>query len=225
MTQANDSHPASPKIMVGTRPEVIQLLRCNEAQRALAIAFGGPDDEQLEMLEDLVRQVAEFFPQLVRQRQNQALEKIVNALLPEVAIPDVALAQARMMVDAKTTILKSGDLVTASDIAKLAGYSANNPSAQPNRWKREGAIFAIHYKGTDYFPMYALDPDENYRPYKALAEVLRTFGETKDSWGLAFWFAGLNSFLDDERPQDLLGTHPEQVIAAARDEVEGVQHG
>jgi hypothetical protein len=31
-------------------------------------------------------------------------------------------------------------------------------------------------------------PNENYRPYKALAEVLRIFGETKDSWGLAFWF-------------------------------------
>jgi hypothetical protein len=40
-------------------------------------------------------------------------------------------------------------------------------------------------------------PDENYRPYQALAEVLRIFGETKDSWGLAFWFSGLKGFLDD----------------------------
>ena len=76
-----------------------------------------------------------------------------------------------------------------------------------------------------YFPLYALDPDENYRPYKALAEVLRIFGETKDSWGLAFWFSGLNGFLEEERPQNLLATHPEQVIAAAKDKVEGVQHG
>jgi hypothetical protein len=225
MLRPKDPHPAFPTIMVGTAPEVIQLLRRNEARRALAISFAGPDDEQLDVLEDLVRQVTEFFPQLVRQRQQQALEKIVSALLPDVALPDAALAEARMMVDAKTTILKSGDLVTAGEIAKLAGYSPNNPSAQPNRWKRDGAIFAIHYKGTDYFPMYALNPDENYRPYKALAEVLRTFGEAKDSWGLAFWFAGVNGFLDDERPQDLLGAHPEEVIAAARDEMEGVQHG
>jgi hypothetical protein len=42
---------------------------------------------------------------------------------------------------------------------------------------------------------------------------------------VAFWFAGLNSFLDDERPQDLLAFAPEQVLAAARDEIAGVLHG
>jgi hypothetical protein len=64
-------------------------------------------------------------------------------------------------------------------------------------------------------------------PWNLAAEhnILRVFGDTKDSWGLAFWFAGLNSFLDDQRPQDLLAADPERVIAAAKDEVEGVQHG
>jgi hypothetical protein len=223
MANAKELQQKPPTVIVGTGPEVIQLLHRAAARRALAVTF--TNDEQMHVLEQLVRRITEFVPQLVRQRQHEAVEKIVNALLPEVTIPEAALAQARMMVDAKTTILNSGDLVPAGEIAKLAGYSANNPSAQPNRWKREGAIFAIHYKGTDYFPLYALDPDENYRPYKALAEVLRIFSETKDSWGLAFWFSGLNSFLDDERPQDLLATHPERVIAAAKDEVEGVQHG
>jgi hypothetical protein len=66
---------------------------------------------------------------------------------------------------------------------------------------------------------------ESYRPYKALAEVLKTFGETKSGWDVAFWFAGLNSFLGDQRPQDLSATRPELVIAAAQDEVDGVQHG
>jgi hypothetical protein len=37
-----------------------------------------------------------------------------------------------------------------------------------------------------------------------MAEILRIFGDAKDGWGLAFWFAALNSFLDDERPQDVL---------------------
>ena len=39
-----------------------------------------------------------FLPQLIRQRQSDALEKIVGALLPEIAISDAALAEARMMV-------------------------------------------------------------------------------------------------------------------------------
>jgi hypothetical protein len=212
-----------PAIMVGTPPEVIQLLNRTTAQHALAVTL--TSNEQMHLFEQLIRRITEFLPQLVRQRQHEAVEKIVNALLPEVSISEAALAQARMMVEAKTTILNSGDLVPAGEIAKLAGYSANNPSAQPNRWKREGAIFAIHYKGIDYYPLYALDPNENYRPYKQLAEVIRIFAGSKDSWDLAFWFAGLNSFLDDKRPQDVLARHGDRVIAAAWDEVEGVQHG
>jgi hypothetical protein len=223
MSNAKELHQEVPTVMVGTGPEVIQLLHRSMARRALAVTFAS--DDEMHLLELMIRRVTEFYPQLMRQRQHEAIDKIVSALLPEVAIPDTALAQARMMVDAKSAILNSGDLLPAGEIAKLAGYSANNPSAQPNKWKRDGAIFAIHHKGTDYFPIYALNPDENYRPYKAVADILRVFGDTKDSWGLAFWFAGLNSFLDDQRPQDLLAADPERVIAAAKDEVEGVQHG
>jgi hypothetical protein len=223
MSNAKQLHQEAPTVMVGTGPEVIQLLHRSTARRALAVTFA--NDDEMHLLELMIRRVTEFYPQLMRQRQHEAIDKIVSALLPEVAIPDAALAQARMMVDAKSAILNSGDLLPAGEIAKLAGYSANNPSAQPNKWKRDGAIFAIHHKGTDYFPIYALNPDENYRPYKTVADILRVFGDTKDSWGLAFWFAGLNSFLDDQRPQDLLAADPERVIAAAKDEVEGVQHG
>ena len=42
---------------------------------------------------------------------------------------------------------------------------------------------------------------------------------------LAFWFSALNSFLDDERPQDVLATDPERVIAAAKDEMAESQVG
>jgi hypothetical protein len=47
----------------------------------------------------------------------------------------------------------------------------------------------------------------------------------RSSWSIGFWFDGLNSFLDDRRPQDLLASKPEMVIAAARDEMEGLRHG
>ncbi len=223
MARTKRVQSVSPRILVGTGNEVGRLLHQGSAPRALAITFA--DDAQSAILEGVFRKVTAFLPQMVRLRQQETVEQIVGALLPDIAIPDTALAQARMMVDAKSTILESGDFLPASEIAGLAGYSAKNPSAQPNKWKKDGAIFAIQHKGNDYFPMYALDAEENYRPYKALAEVLRIFGETKTGWGIAFWFAGLNSFLDDRRPQDLLRSEPELVIAAAKDEVEGIQHG
>ena len=87
------------------------------------------------------------------------------------------------------------------------------------------AIVSVYAKGReDFLPIYGLDPGD-HRPRKEMAEVLNIFGEAKDGWGLAFWFAGLNSFLDDERPQDVLATDPALVIAAARDEMAELQHG
>lgn len=223
MSQPNQLQGKIPQVLVGTGSEVSQRLHRSSARRALAVTL--PDDEQSAVFEDVVRKLTEFFPHIVRQRQKESLEKIVRALLPEIVIPKAALIQARMMVDAKSRILQSGDFLSAVEIAKLAGYSEKNPSAQPNKWKKDGAIFAIQHKGVDYFPLYALDSDKNYRPYKAVAEILRVFGEKKTGWGTAFWFAGLNSFLDDRRPQDLLVSDPDLVIAAAKDEVECVQHG
>jgi hypothetical protein len=223
MAQANRLRQTLPEVMVGSSREVGERLHRTNVPRALAVTFA--DDEQRVVFEGVFRQVTAFLPQIIRQRQSDTLERIVGALLPDIAISDAALAEARMMVEAKSTILRSGDFVPAGDIAKMAGYSSKNPSAQPNKWKRDGAIFAFQHKGIDYFPLYALNPVESYRPYKTLADVLKIFGESKSGWGVAFWFAGLNSFLDDQRPQDLLATRPDLVIAAAQDEADGVQHG
>jgi hypothetical protein len=150
---------------------------------------------------------------------------LLEQLLPERVAPVAAFAEARMLLQAKTAILESGDFISAAEIAQLAGYSPVNPSAQPNRWKRNGAIFAIPHRGSDYFPYYGLDPDENYRPRKAMGEVLSVFKGVRSGWGLAFWFAGLNSLLDGRRPQDLLRSHPARVVEAARDEMLGILHG
>ncbi len=133
--------------------------------------------------------------------------------------------QAQMLIAARSSILKSGDFISPKEVAKLAGYSETNPSVYPNKWERNRQIFAIQNEGKDYFPLYALDSGHSFRPRKAVADVLRVFGDSKDGWGIALWFASLNSFLDDERPQDLLATEAEQVIAAAEDEMAGVRHG
>jgi hypothetical protein len=128
-----------------------------------------------------------------------------------------------MLIEAKTAILNSGDFLPATKVAQLAGFSASNLSVQPNKWKRNREIFAIQHGREDYLPVYALGPD--HRPRKEMAEILKIFGDAKDGWGLAFWFRALNSFLDDERPQDVLASDPERVIAAAEDEVAEYQHG
>jgi hypothetical protein len=69
-------------------------------------------------------------------------------------------------------------------VAKLAGFSASNLSAQPNRWKRNREIFAIQHGREDNLPPYGLDPGD-HRSRKEMAEILKVFGDAKDGWGLA----------------------------------------
>lgn len=162
---------------------------------------------------------------LLKQTEKGFIEQMVNMAIPRQVQPPHVLKEAAMTIKARERVLASGDLMTAADIARLAGFSDKNPSAQPNKWKRAGLVFAIQHKGTDYFPSYALDPENSYRPRKAMAEILKIFNDTKSDWGKAYWFASDNSFLGGKRPQDALATMPERVIAAAEDEVEGVVHG
>jgi len=178
-----------------------------------------------QITENETSSAGELLPQLICLGQHDKLNRVVEALLPEIAPSRTALVLARMQADAKTRVLESRDYVRSADIATMAGYSENNPSAQPRKWKREGLIFTIKHNGIDYFPAFGLDPEKNYKPYPALAAVLKVFAGTRSGWKMAYWFAGLNSFLDDKRPQDLLADKPDQVIAAARDAMEGLQHG
>jgi len=130
-----------------------------------------------------------------------------------------------MVADARKAVLESGDWLTAAEVARVAGFSTTNPSAQPNKWRKDGQIFALRHCGVDYFPGYALDPSADFRPVKALAKVLDVFRGKKDDWGLAYWFASVNSLLGGKRPQDLLIGQPDRVVAAATDKVAGVLHG
>jgi hypothetical protein len=111
------------------------------------------------------------------------------------------LKEAAMLARARTAVIESGEWLTAAQVAEMAQFSSSNPSAQPNKWKRDGFIFAIRHNGIDYFPSYALDPHTGYRPRKSMSEIIKTLGAAKDGWGLSYWFMSDNSFLDTEKDQ------------------------
>lgn len=159
-------------------------------------------------------------------RNKQALETLVSLFLPAITEPKSALRQATMIGKARAAVLEAAEWLTAAQVAELAGLSASNPNAQTTRWKREGKIFSVKQPGeVELFPAYGLDPETGFRPVAALADVIRILGDRKDGWGLAYWFASINSYLSGKRPQDVLAQAPQKVIAAARVEAEGVQHG
>ncbi|MFC4931664.1 hypothetical protein [Massilia sp. GCM10023247] len=211
--------------LTGDPDEVRKGLDRVDAEQVVAVALAHASPREAEAIAQTFASIAGLVKTLVGNHRRASLEAIVEALVPKVPPTPNELKEATMLARARTAVIDSGDWMTAAEIASAAGFSASNPSAQPNKWKRDGAIFAIRHNGIDYFPSYGLDPQSGYRPRKALAQVLDTFGDTKDAWGLSYWFMSANSFLGGKRPRDLLATDPGRVIAAAADEREGVLHG
>ncbi len=217
--------PTGVGTLAGTPGEIGEQLRHSGAERAIALTFAHESERTVRAIADALGSLAPMVAGLIKRRQREALDKIVDALVPTVPMPAHMMVQARMTAHARSEVLASGDWLTAAQVAELAGFSTSNLSAQPNKWKKEGQIFAIRHQGLDYFPAYGLDAEVGYRPLKAMAPVLAVFGDGKDGWGLAYWFASANSFLGGKRPQDVLLKSPDRVLAAAADEMAEVAHG
>jgi hypothetical protein len=211
--------------LAGKPGEVSRGLDGMEAEQVVAVAIAHATPREAAAMAETFANIADLVKTIVGNHHRQSLEAIVGALVPKAPPTPNELKEATMLARARTAVIDSGDWMTAAEIATAAGFSSTNPSAQPNKWKRDGAMFAIRHNGVDYFPSYGLDPQTGYRPRKALAQVIRTFGETRDSWGLAYWFMSANSYLGGKAPRDLLALEPERVLAAAADECEGVLHG
>lgn len=211
--------------LVGTPKEVRARLGKSQADRVLVMTFDHIRPVALAALEENMANVASSMLEALLHRQDrESLERLAEVLVPRDPPSPRLLKEAGMLVKARRAVLESGDWLTAAQLAELAGLSSRNPSAQPNKWKKQRQIFAISHNGSDYFPGYGLDADAGFRPLKALAKVIEVFGDHKDGWGLAYWFRSDNSFLGGKRPQDLLASSPKRVIAAAEDEIQEVAH-
>jgi hypothetical protein len=211
--------------LAGSPAEVQKSLAHIRAEQVVALALAHATPREAAAIAETIASIAKMVTVIVERNDRESLEQIVEALVPKAPPIPNELKEAAMLARARTAVLQSGDWMTAAEIAQVAGFSTSNPSAQPNKWKRDGAIFAIRHNGVDYFPSYGLDPKAGYRPLKSMARVIDIFRDAKDAWGMSYWFGSVNSFLGGKRPQDLLAVEPDRVIAAARDELEEVAHG
>lgn len=226
MIKVADGLDLAVSTLAGTPEEVRARLEESHADHVLVVEFGHVKPKDFQILANGLKNVASSMLSTLRVIQEEdSLVRLAEALVPRSIPSPREIKEAAMLGNARKTVLESGDWANAVDIAKLAGLSSRNPSAQPNKWKKQGQIFAIKEKGVDYFPLYGLDREANYRPVKALAKIIEIFNAHKDDWGMAYWFHSDNSFLGGARPQDLLASAPERVIEAAMDEIQEVAHG
>ena len=128
--------------------------------------------------------------------------------------------QTRMLAEARSVVLREGGFLSTAQLSQIVGCGR----AQLDSWQYEGKIFSIESDGEAYWPFYAF-PEGQAQPGQAIEAVLKIFGNTKNGWNLAFWFAAGNSFLDDARPQDMLNVDPLGVVGAANEDIDEIQHG
>jgi hypothetical protein len=210
----------------GSRSDVLKQLKNSDSEQLLVLEAdhfnAGEFDHFAKNVGNIAKAMRDLFTEEVEQKQiRQMVETLARA---PIAKPHL-LREAGMEISSRKVVISSGEWLSAVQVSKLAGFSPRNPSAQPNKWKNQGLIFAIKYNGSDYYPGFALNPDGGYRPFKVAALIIDIFKGEKDSWGMALWFQSDNSWLGGLKPQDLLASDPQSVIAAARNEVEEVVHG
>jgi len=209
---------------LGSRKDIQALIENLDAERFILLPLKAGVKNPQVLIELIVR-ITALAEEVVEARKVEKLRALVELLTPDIQNSDTLLREARMIASARQAVTESTQWFTAEQLSTLAGFSSSNPSAQPNKWKAKGMIFAINNKGADYFPAYALDASNNYRPLKILTNILAVFSGKKDGWGVACWFASANGYLGGKRPQDVLDSNPEIVLAAAKDEVTGITHG
>jgi hypothetical protein len=138
----------------------------------------------------------------------------------------VKAAEDRMLEDAKSYIRASGEFRTVPDLAKLLQVEVHNLDQELNDWKDRREIFSIQDEAAgELFPVFGFDSKCGLQVSAAIPGVLEIFRGKLSDWGIATWFIAGNSYLDGESPKDLVEGNPNRVIAAARDEMNGVSHG
>jgi hypothetical protein len=133
--------------------------------------------------------------------------------------------EQRMLAAAKQLTIVTTSWINTRDLQTIRKQASSVPKEHPAVWVARRSVFTVQIAEEEFLPFYALDPYKDFSPYEILTEIIKVFAVRKNDWGMAFWFGAANGFLGGKLPKDLLSTHPHLVLAAAKDEVEGITHG
>jgi hypothetical protein len=118
-----------------------------------------------------------------------------------------AVLQARRNAEARMELLREFGFLTAEEIAEGRSRAANR-SAMAGRWRSEGRIFSVEWKGRALYP--GFQSDEQGAPLPIVARVLAALPRDRMSeWEVALWWTSANGWLSGARPVDRIHD-PEQ---------------
>lgn len=213
------------EMISGLPTEIDSKLRSIPKNRRVMLVTIDAPIERADAFERALKSFVTLIDASIVGQSKKAVADIVRAVTPTPAIPANMLRLMKMQARGRRMVIESSEWLKASELATRTEKGQANPSAQPNKWKRDKKIFAIDIDGVDYFPDYGLDEKNGFRPVPGLEPIIRLLSNKRDGWGIAYWFVSPNGYLRGKRPLDLIKTAPEKVFEAAKNEAVGVMHG
>jgi hypothetical protein len=142
------------------------------------------------------------------------LEALLAPMLPALEVPsEAAVLQARRNAEARAELLQEFGALTGEQIAEERSR-AENRHALAARWRKEGRIFGVDYRGQILYPAFQFH--EDLTPRGVVREALTALPRDRMSeWEIALWWTAANRSLAGVRPVDLLDSDPEAITNAA----------
>lgn len=153
-------------------------------------------------------------PAAERQRLRERLETLIEQMMPQ----DDVLSEASAVLSQRNSqrrveLLSEFGAMTGEQIAEERSR-AQNRHALAARWRKEGRLFGVPYRGQTVYPAFQFDDDGNLRAI--VEDVLRSLPTDKLSpWEVALWWTAGNGWLGGRRPVDLLDEDPTAIVRAA----------
>lgn len=180
-------------------------------ESALVIAAPRPI---LSAIRDYARQI------IWEEEQKERLLEVMSQDVEIGVLDEQRVVQLHRQTEARERFLQEFPILSSHEVADLGGSTASNASAMASRWKKAGKIFALPIGRGDRYPAFQFADDG--KPLPVISEVIGLFG-ARSAWSLALWFASSSGWLHGKRPVDMLETHPEEVVQAARRTVEPLE--
>jgi hypothetical protein len=143
------------------------------------------------------------------------LEQLVEQITPELSLPtEPKLRQVRRNAEARTQLIQEFGALTGDQIGEEHSQ-AQNRHALAARWRKEGRIFGVPYRGQTLYPAFQFDAVSG-KVKSSTREVLAQLPRDRMSdWESALWWTAANGWLEDRRPVDVVDDEPDAVVAAA----------
>jgi hypothetical protein len=169
-------------------------------------------------VEQTLRNVIERVPEIVRTRRTELTESHIESLI-SLFLPEDPAAEARRAIEldnARERARFVGEVacLTSKQVAEIAGHKASNTSVTGSRWKQQGRIFSVPWRGGELYPAFQF---RDGQPLPTVAKVLSALPSRMSPWQIAFWFTSSNSWLDGTTPAERLDDEAEVLQAAHRE--------